>query len=328
MTKKILHTFWDFNINPISFDIIWFLCAADHYSNQNGYDSFMVHFIPEKNEEQREYPKEFDEVVDIESRRFRKRNICYQSLFLFRRCKDFIVYSDYQKAINEKKKLTNVFPKSNVFYLNEKGETGHWEYFNYVNKNIDFEKNLNCGVNPAEQGNRYIKKWFSYKKINPEKAVSLTLRQLSFDKDRNNNLELWLNFADYLLDNSFIPIIVLDSDRIYEKYDFEQKFICNRDVAFNVELRASLYHNCSQNYFVSSGPASLAQLNPTCKYVTTNVINKVTDEKNLEFLNNLNGFDIPNQPKFCNTQQYFYWEKENLEILKSYFEKFKEKNKS
>lgn len=327
MSERILHTFWDFNINPISFDIVWFLCAADHYSNINGYDSFKVHFIPERNEEQREYPKQFNEVIDLESRRFRKRNICYQSLSLFKKCKNFSVYSDYETAIKEKNKLRNVFPKSNIFYLNDKGETGHWEYYDYINKNLDFKKNANCGVNTTEQGNRYIKKWFSCKKINPEKAVSLTLRQLSFDEDRNNNLEVWLSFADYLSDNSFTPIIVLDSDSIFETYDFEHKFICNRDVAFNVELRASLYHNCSQNYFVSSGPASLAQLNPTCNHLTTNVINKVTEEKNLEFFNKLKGFDIPNQPKFCNKHQYFHWEKENLEILKRYFEKFTEKNK-
>ena len=68
MSEKILHAFWDFNINPISYDIVWFLCASEHYSLVNGYDSFMVHFIPEKNEELREYPKEFNKVIDFASR--------------------------------------------------------------------------------------------------------------------------------------------------------------------------------------------------------------------------------------------------------------------
>ena len=73
MKIKILHSFWDFNINPISYDIIWFLCAVDHYAINNSYDGFKIHFIPEVDEPNRKYPEQFDKIIDLESRRFRKR---------------------------------------------------------------------------------------------------------------------------------------------------------------------------------------------------------------------------------------------------------------
>ena len=97
MRIKILHSFWDFNINPISYDIIWFLCAVDHYAINNSYDGFKIHFIPEVDEPNRKYPEQFDKIIDLESRRFRKRNICYQSLSLFKNCKGFPTISIFAK---------------------------------------------------------------------------------------------------------------------------------------------------------------------------------------------------------------------------------------
>ncbi len=325
MRIKILHSFWDFNINPISYDIIWFLCAVDHYAINNSYDGFKIHFIPEVDEPNRKYPEQFDKIIDLESRRFRKRNICYQSLSLFKNCKGFHSYTNYDEAIQNRDLLVNTFPKNDVFPLHDTGKfTGHWEYFKYVNDNINFNNDTSVGIKISTQSDRYIKNWFAKNKIDNNKAISLTLRQLNFDVDRNNNLNDWLKFANYLKERSYVPILFPDSDHIFDYYDYEKDHICSNEFAFNVELRAAFYENCKNNFFVSSGPAALAQLNPKCSYVVTNIVNEGSPGTAIDFMKQ-QGFSVGKQPKFCKKNQFFYWDKDNFEVLKEYFEKFKEK---
>ena len=312
--SKQFDAFWDFNINPISFDIVWFLSACQLYANINNYSSFKVNFIPEKNEQLREYPENFSRTIDLFSRRWRKWHICYQSLSLFDKCKSFSVHENYESAIKYKETVEDIFP------LNIKEICGHWEFYKYINENLDFNKTNHGSICNTTQSKRYIQSWFNFNNIKPDQAVSITLRQLPFDEERNNNTEDWLQFANFLKSKNYHPIFVLDSDYIFEKPDFEKNFTCIRLLAFNIQLRSSFYETCKSNFFVSSGPAALAQLNSNTSYAVFNIINSAGEGTKEDF-QILKGFNPTEQPKFTKKNQIFFWNKDKLNDLVNIFEK-------
>ena len=394
--NNTVYCFWDFELNPISYDIVWFLSACDFYAKSIGYSKLSVNFIPEIDKLKRKYPDNYDNVIDFESREWRKRSICVKSLGVFPKISQYKFFEERKQAIEFRNELYHTQKQKNYNYkLNQitghvindykytydrsikpnkdeftyainrtnldnnssydserilfpfnNDSRGHWEYYRYINENIT-DQDQNWGVKPSIQAFRYVDQWFKLNKINPKKSVTLTFRQLLVNPERNNDITEWLKLADYLKKNGYEPIIVPDSDCLFlENYNlpsnphkvFEQH-------AFNVDIRAALYHSCFTNIITSSGPASLVQMSDKASYIvcdiidhkkfSENIINKIQKyfsmKKSVDvFYPNygtsidfckLKGFVIDEQPKFTKQNQIFYWRSANFKILKEKFGK-------
>ena len=389
--NNTVYCFWDFELNPISYDIVWFLSACDFYAKSIGYSKLSVNFIPEIDKLKRKYPDDYDNVIDFESREWRKRSICNDVLKFFPRCEEIRVFDrnealDYRSYLYEKNRSNSTLVETDsvksiitdksiplnsfkresnkvesnrldpildvgsekcpVLFPFNNDSRGHWEYYRYINENIT-DQDQNWGVKPSIQAFRYVDQWFKLNKINPKKSVTLTFRQLLVNPERNNDITEWLKLADYLKKNGYEPIIVPDSDCLFlENYNlpsnphkvFEQH-------AFNVDIRAALYHSCFTNIITSSGPASLVQMSDKASYIvcdiidhkkfSENIINKIQKyfsmKKSVDvFYPNygtsidfckLKGFVIDEQPKFTKQNQIFYWRSANFKILKEKFGK-------
>ena len=360
-----VYCFWDFELNPISYDIVWFLSACDFYAKSIGYSKLSVNFIPEIDKLKRKYPDNYDNVIDFESREWRKRSICNDVLKFFPRCKEIRVFDrnealDYRSYLYEKNRSNSTLVETDsvksiitdksiplnsfkresnkvesnrldpildvgsekcpVLFPFNNDSRGHWEYYRYINENIT-DQDQNWGVKPSIQAFRYVDQWFKLNKINPKKSVTLTFRQLLVNPERNNDITEWLKLADYLKKNGYEPIIVPDSDCLFlENYNlpsnphkvFEQH-------AFNVDIRAALYHSCFTNIITSSGPASLVQMSDKASYIVCDIINNKTHGTSVDF-HKLKGYVVGEQPKFTKQNQIFIWEKSNYEILLSNLE--------
>ena len=322
--NNYVYCFWDFELNPISFDIIWFLAACDHYAKKIGYQNISISFIPEFDKEKRKYPKNYDQIIDYNSREWRKKNICFDATSLFPRIKEINISNDREKILNCRNELFN-FLESNfddqdnkpILFPFDLNSVGHWEYYKYINQNIN-NNEKNWGIKPSIQSIRYVEDWFKLNQIDPAKTITLTFRQLEVDKQRNNKIDEWFKFAEYLKSINYFPLVVPDSDYIFkENYGFSKKnYTFFEHHAFNLELRAALYAKSKINFFTSSGPASLCQMNPDTNYVVTDIIDK-SDKfygKSREFLE-LKSFVVDKNPSFCNSRQIFHWENSNCDQL-------------
>lgn len=89
----------------------------------------------------------------------------------------------------------------------------------------------------------------------PKDYVTITLREVNRDHQRNSNMAEWLAFGDYLRKNGQHVIFVRDTENAYAKLgDFD---ICPV-ASTSVHSRMALYENAKANLFTSNGPAILA----------------------------------------------------------------------
>jgi hypothetical protein len=299
-SNEILDCYWDFEINPISFDIVWMLSAATLFAKNNGFNSIRLNFIPEKNSLQREYPKNYLDVISRENLEWRRRNICYSVPYLFPLVKS-IRHWENRDGIEftwKQSLITN-------------GEIGyHWLYYKYINQNYN---NFNHTLEVSKSANIYIKNWAKDFGVSIEDSLVITLREYGVDSIRNNNLDELEKFIKVVKKDFSSIIIIRDTDKGKISDFFKQLLVC--DIAsVNVELRAAIYESAKLNIAVSSGPASLLQLNSKSKFIISNYIHESVAPAKEEFFL-MKGFEINKKPYFLSNNQKWVWKKDNFENL-------------
>ena len=114
--NNTVYCFWDFELNPISYDIVWFLSACDFYAKSIGYSKLSVNFIPEIDKLKRKYPDNYDNVIDFESREWRKRSICIKSLELFPKISQYKFFEERNQAYKFRNELYHTQEQKNYNY--------------------------------------------------------------------------------------------------------------------------------------------------------------------------------------------------------------------
>ena len=302
--NDILDCYWDFEINPISFDIAWMLSAATLYANNNGFKSIRVNFIPEKNTLQRNYPKNYLEVINRESLEWRRRNICLMMPYLFSLVKT-VKYWQSRKDIDDR--------WSHSLITN--GQIGyHWLYYKYINENFN---NNNHSLEASETGKKYIQRWAQDLGISVENCLVITLREYSVDTIRNNDLEELKKIIEAVKKDFDAVVLVRDTDKGELDNYFKGYPTC--DIAsVNIELRAAIYEMAKLNIAISSGPASLLQLNKNTRFIVSKFIHESVAPAQKDFMI-MKGFDITKPPSFLNNNQKWVWEQDSYEnLIKAY----------
>lgn len=104
-----------------------------------------------------------------------------------------------------------------------------------------------------------IDQWLGTPGVFGSNPVTITLRELDRDPQRNSNLVAWHRFARYLRSRGENVVIVRDTakaDAPFYRDGYEYR-TCPR-ASTNLQIRAALYECAKVNLFVANGPAALA----------------------------------------------------------------------
>src|SRR5208282_659274 len=152
----------------------------------------------------------------------------------------------------------------------------------------------------------FVSEWIA-KNCRGKKVVTITLREASYEIDRNSNIQEWVKFARSLDRDVYSPVIIRDTEKAFQSIPEEMAGLTIfYEASWNLEIRAALYQMTYLNFFVSGGPMSLAWFNSRChclifKLITDTVY--ITTEKHLNYV----GLTVGEQPLYFSKFQKIVW---------------------
>lgn len=148
-----------------------------------------------------------------------------------------------------------------------------------------------------------------------KKVITVTLRETSYETDRNSSTADWIRFAHSLDPEQYIPVIVRDTEVAFHSLPEEMKDLTIfYEASWNMEIRAAFYQMSYLNLFSSGGPMSLAWFNNKCrclsfKLITNSVV--VATENHLKYL----GYSVGDQLPYFSDFQKIVWDDDTYEVI-------------
>ena len=110
--KQTLYAFYDLKVEPITFDILWFLAGADLQRRSLGLRHVHVVIVPGPDDGLRKENPRYEAAVDREARRWRIDNILIGALGLLPSCMGFtLAGSRHEAAIIRSGTAVRCYPK-------------------------------------------------------------------------------------------------------------------------------------------------------------------------------------------------------------------------
>jgi len=300
-----LYFFYDFEIEPITYDFIWALCVANARREELGLRFMHVVLVPGSyNGLRRELP-DYDKVLTHDTRVWRIYSILFPSIRLLPcPCSVTLCASREEAAYIREQKLNYQYPsRYNVTFP------------------IAYDPELAVGYQQScmalradNQAKAYVLAWLE-PRAQTKKTIVITLRQYAFTPERNSNLSAWATFAKMLDREQFYVVFVPDTEQGMQPIPPElSEFDFFQAACWNLNLRAALYELAYLNLGVNTGPMTLCWFNPRCRYITFKVAVKNVPHVPLTMITD-KGF-IPGQnPAFANAFQKWVWEDDHAEVL-------------
>ncbi len=319
--KDALYAFYDLEVMSASFDIIPFLILAEKVRLSRGLESLHVIIVPgSKQGFAKGYFEYYQRMTpDKEKIRFaylewRVRNILVPCCWLMPSCQQMTVCTSRKEAGEIESLLAeHIFPDR---YL--------------VDVPVNPNKNIfQMGVTPdnptipslsaTRTACDFVSEWID-KNCRGKKVVTITLREASYEIDRNSNIQDWVKFARSLDRDIYVPVIIRDTEKAFQPVPEEMAGLTIfYEASWNLEIRAALYQLSYLNLFSSGGPMSLAWFNNKCRCLIFKLITEtvyITTEKNLNYV----GLTVGEQPLYFSKLQKIVWNDDTYDIIKKEFD--------
>lgn len=99
-----------------------------------------------------------------------------------------------------------------------------------------------------------MEKWIE-QNCGSKKLITITLRESSYQIERNSNLSAWAGFIISIDQSLYFPVIVRDTDKALDQLPLFP------EASFNIHIRAALYKLSYLNMTVSNGPFVISLYN-------------------------------------------------------------------
>jgi hypothetical protein len=311
--RATLYAFYDLKVEPITFDVLWFLTGAELERRRLGMKHVYVVIAPGSVEGVREEDAQYEAAVDREARRWRIQNIIIGSIPLLPSCSGFtLAASRHEVAMIRNRVSSRIYPRTYEPAL---------PVTHYPNDSLIPAR---AGTRPVaalraeSQALRYIDRWLS-SRSGGRRVVTVTLRNYEYGQARNSNLAAWGAFARKLDPAVWFPVIVLDTERTLDELPSEVSGLeVFREVAWNLGLRMALYERAWLNMGVNNGPMGLCWLNERTRYITFKLVTSSVMQASVAFIRS-KGFEPNESLPFATPFQKWVWEDDTLQVIEREF---------
>lgn len=312
----LLYGIYDLEVCDLTYFAAVSLVDFEIEARRNNKQGFILVIVPSSLDSKLGW-KEYDSVIDSDSKLWRFQNIVLPLTFFSPYCRGVYVLPCRSDAI--------AFAKTHDVYPNL------YDGINLRKTDIDdviYRKldrpGLFEGLKANTKGLKYVKEWLNAKEVK-SLVVTITIRDYAFDKGRNSDTEAWSSFARYLLETGYNPIVVPDTDNAFgKKLGFEGVPFFT-ECAWNMGLRIALYETAYLNFFVPNGCMVLASFNPRSSYIAMNQLPKDSIVTNEEAYKK-GGHIIGDNYKFANQKQRLCFKPDTYENIKTEFDRFVKDN--
>ncbi len=324
LPKRIdtLYAFYDRSLSPDGFDIILFLCLAELKRNELGCHSIHVVIVPKpdnlfvKRGERFTYGRENDQTVrDDSSTSWFERNVLVQCCWMLPSCKGVTLAVDRSEAGDIYENIADQYFPDNYSVSNPV------EGYSWAKVVAEVQKNqFYPPLRSTPKALDYISRWIAAY-VPDKKIVSITLRESNSQKDRNSNIEEWLQFAQQIKNEGYEPVIIRDTATSFNQVPKEmQSFLIFQAASWNMELRMACYELSYINMFTAGGPSFLAQYNKNVKLIRFLILRNTVFECSKEHYE-ADGIIAGTQFPGAMPYQITIWEEEKHEIMLREFHK-------
>jgi len=315
ISKNSLYAFYDLQVAPTTFDISWFVAAADLVRRRSHLDTIHFVIVPGNYDGFREERAAYESAVDTETRRWRLHNIVLPVLTLVPSFAGYTLLQsrDFVHTIRTSAE-PHIYPHH---YEPMLPISHHPSELLTIDPNSTMAQEIGV-LRGSVQGLRYVNRWLD-QRLSGRKLITITLRDYSFMQARNSNVKAWTEFARGLDTDQFLPVFILDTERTMDSPLPELNgFEVFREASWNIGLRMALYEASYLNLGVNNGPLFMCALNNHTRLLIFKILTPSVPQATVDLVSKL-GFDIGGQLPFASPFQKLVWEDDTLEILNQEF---------
>jgi len=301
-----LFFFYDFEVEPVTYDFLWALCVANTKRKELGLTTLQVVFVPGMFGGLRKESAAYEKIVDMNTRYWRIQSILLPAIHLLA-CTTGVTFcaSRREAAAIQKEKARFFYPdRYNVTFP-----------VSYSPQQAIQHPAVLAALRADHQALKYVSSWL--KRFPEHKpVVVITLRQYDYTPERNSNLDAWALFAE-TIKNDFSVVFIPDTEKaLQELPEALRAFACFDQACWNISLRAAIYQLAYLNLGVNTGPMSLCWLNEKCHYITFKIIAENAPEA-LEWKNLMldRGFCVGKNPSFAKSFQKWVWAEDTFTTI-------------
>jgi hypothetical protein len=258
---NILFLFIDLDIAPLAYDVAGYLAFADLERQKLNLEFVHIIVVPGRENGFRLEVPEYDQIVNLDERKFRLWNILIPMFNLLPSLNGFTVCINRDEAKSIHSKL-----KNNFFPKNWKEEIPTYPMrIDFFKKGFD-EKFDILSLRAPIQATAYI---YNYLQafIENRKLIVITIRDYGYTPAKNSKIENWFKFADSLDKAVYEVLFVPDTDNaLLSSNQYSGRRVL-AEAAFNIQLRMAIYEAAYLNLAVNQGPMELCWYNKKCNYL-------------------------------------------------------------
>ena len=312
-----LRVFYDLGREPITFDFLFFLAAADLHRREKALTAIQVVFVPGEKEGFREEWPDYERIVDRESRRWRISNLLLPSLQFLPSCTGHVFCNSRRQADLVARLANHVYPEN---YKSESPDTQGYAVTAYRELMAAGKAGKQgCVLTGSVQARRFVDQWLK-PRARGRKVVTITLREYGYQEERNSNIAAWTAFARGLDPEQYFVVFVRDLETAMAPgTGMFADLTIFEGAPINLELRMALYERSYLNLGSSSGPMALFVLNEKTPYLIFKILTPDVPQATTEWLTNL-GIEIgAERHSFASPFQKLVWEDDDLDIIRREF---------
>ena len=309
----ILYAFYDLAVSPATFNIVEFLVPAEMERRRIGCHFLHVVIVPGPDNGFR--ADNFDTGYDVENKRWRLKNILVPSCWMFPSCNYVTVCASREEAMSIYSSVSkNIFPTDyNINY-----PVAHYGTI-WIIKALSTQ-NVFPAIEASETAITFAKEWISAHCIN-NKVITITLRESTYELERNSDFSEWGRFLAFLDKSIYCPVIIRDTESAFKPLPKDLEVDgCPvfYEAPWNLEIRSAIYEISYLNMGVSNGPMIMCIMNQKARFQIFKLLNIACgiDKKHwMHFHGISSGENLP----WCNNLQELVWEDDTFDVLKRSF---------
>jgi hypothetical protein len=298
---------YDLGVNPVTFDICYFLYEASCFFRDYGIEKFELLIIANMKVRPWEQESSMINFINTEKKQQRIYDLLLPIAHLYKECESVELITDISTVNHILCEADLVYPHTYSIKYPQKMS------YRSIYKN-ERNKVVFNGINVNPEDIDKVKNWLQQNNVN-QPFVTFTLRSYLFQESRNSDFALLNDFLNYLKISGFLVVIVPDTDNIVPAAEFCESPIFFQG-AFNIYQRAAIYELAFTNLFTSNGTHALSVFNKRSSFIFSKVLNEYHSVEHLEN----KGFVYGSQP-FAEERGIWLWENESIEVLIAAFEK-------
>ncbi len=314
--EKVMYAFYDLQLSPVTFDIATFLVVAGSHCIEKGCKEMVVVFVPGSNEGFRPDPPHMDMRYSADGKRWRLRHVLEASSWLSPFCRGTMVCRKRGEAMTlyASAGRAHVFPEAyHPLYPVAEYLIGHLIQRHGKGYSLP-------SIAPTPHALKRVDTWLDAH-AGGRRAVTLTLREAAYVRERNSNLAAWVSFARWLDKDRFVPVFLRDEETVMERVPAELAgFPSFNEGIWNVDLRTALYERAYMNLLVSNGPAVLSFFNQNARTLTFKPETPNWYATSLDFYRGNHWEPGTDLPSTDSRRHKWIWKEDEFEVLVEAFQ--------